>query len=117
MSPTMTEDTKTYVARIALDDVDGKIKDGLFAHSKVEMLQREDTIYVPKEAIITKNGETSVFVIDEDGKVTQRDVRIGLINDTEEEVIDGLDEGDVVVLNNQDRLRDGMKVKILEESE
>lgn len=117
VSPTMTEDTKTYVARIALDDVDGKIKDGLFAHSKVEMLQREDTIYVPKEAIITKNGETSVFVIDEDGKVTQRDVRIGLINDTEEEVIDGLDEGDVVVLNNQDRLRDGMKVKILEESE
>ena len=59
VSPTMTEDTKTYVARIALDDVDGKIKDGLFAHSKVEMLQREDTIYVPKEAIITKNGETS----------------------------------------------------------
>ena len=41
-------------------------------------------------------------------------IRIGLLNDTQEEIISGLADGDVVALSNQDRLKDGMTVDTTE---
>ena len=42
----------------------------------------------------------------------QREVTLGINNDTEVEIIDGINEGEVVVLDNLSRLRDGIKVQI-----
>lgn len=39
-------------------------------------------------------------------------MKIGLMNNESEEIIDGLAEGDVVILNNQDKLKEGSKVDI-----
>lgn len=49
-----------------------------------------------------------------DQTVEEREVKIGLLNDTDEEIISGLSDGDVVALSNQDRLRDGLKVETTE---
>ena len=69
---------------------------------------------MPKEAVINKNGRVTVFVVRPDQTVEERDVRIGLLNDTQEEIISGLADGDVVALSNQDRLKDGMTVDTTE---
>lgn len=114
VSPAMDESAKTYTARLELNTVDETIKAGLFARSKIDILQRPQTLFVPKEAVITKNGRTSVFVVKPDKTVEQHDVKIGLINDTMEEIIDGLDDGDVVALSNQDKLKDGAQVETTE---
>lgn len=111
VSPSM-EEGKTYTARISLDNTDNKIKAGLFARSSIDILQREDTIAIPKDAVMTKNGRTYVFVLDQDDKVAMRDVTIGLLNDTDEEILSGVNHGDRVVLTNQDRLQDGSSVKV-----
>ena len=42
-------------------------------------------------------------------------VKIGLLNDVSEEILEGLAEGEKVVLTNQDKLQDGMKVKVAAE--
>ncbi len=114
VSPSMDDSAKTYTARIALDESKDAIKAGLFARSSIDILQRENTLYVPKDAVLTKNGRTSVFVVNPDQTVEEREVKIGLLNDTDEEIISGLSDGDVVALSNQDRLRDGLKVETTE---
>lgn len=111
VSPSM-EEGKTYMARISLDNTDGKIKAGLFARSSIDILQRENAIAIPKDAVQTKNGRTYVFVVKQDNAVEQRDVTIGLLNDTDEEILSGVNDGDRVVLTNQDRLQDGSSVKV-----
>ena len=38
-------------------------------------------------------------------------MRIGLMNDEEEEILAGLQDGEVVVVTNQDKLKDGTAVE------
>ena len=49
--------------------------------------------------------------MDADGKVESREVKIGLMNDAEVEILDGIEPGDTVVVTNQDKLQDGKKVE------
>lgn len=116
VSPAMDETSKTYTARIELDIDKNTVKAGLFARSSIDILQRKDTIFITKEAVISRNGRTFVYVLKEDNTVEERDVKIGLLNDTEEEIISGLNAGDSIVMTNQDRLKDGMNVKIADKS-
>lgn len=116
VSPAMDETSKTYTARIELDIDKNTVKAGLFARSSIDILQRKDTIFITKEAVISRNGRTFVYVLKEDNTVEERDVKIGLLNDTEEEIISGLNAGDRIVMTNQDRLKDGMNVKIADKS-
>ena len=115
VSPAMDEDSKSYRVRISLENPDSNIKAGLFAHTAVDILQRPQTIFVPQAAVLVRNGEQYVFVLREDGTVERRLVKIGLLNDETEEILEGLAEGEKVVLTNQDKLQDGMKVKVTEE--
>ena len=114
VSPAMDDSAKTYTVRISLDEDKSAIKAGLFARSQIDILQRPQTLFVPKEAVINKNGRVTVFVVRPDQTVEERDVRIGLLNDTQEEIISGLADGEVVALSNQDRLKDGMTVDTTE---
>ena len=116
VSPAMDETSKTYTARIEIDIDKNTVKAGLFARSSIDILQRKDTIFITKEAVISRNGRTFVYVLKEDNTVEERDVKIGLLNDTEEEIISGLNAGDRIVMTNQDRLKDGMNVKIADKS-
>ena len=115
VSPAMDEDSKSYRVRVSLDNPDNTVKAGLFAHTAVDILQRPQTIFVPQSAVLTRNGEQYVFVLREDGTVERRVVKIGLLNDVSEEILEGLTEGEKVVLTNQDKLQDGMKVKVAAE--
>ena len=110
VSPAMDEDAKTYTVRIELEDTDLSIKAGLYAHTSIDILQRSDTLFVPKEAVVSRNGHTKVYILNREGKVEVRKVKIGLMNDEHEEILDGLEEGDIVILSNQDKLKDGMQV-------
>ncbi|MCR5756936.1 MAG: efflux RND transporter periplasmic adaptor subunit [Selenomonas sp.] len=114
VSPAMEENSKSYKVRISLDNLDASVKAGLFAHTTVDILQRLQTIFVPQSAVLSRNGVQYVFVLLPDGTVEQRTVRIGLMNDESEEIVEGLAVGEKLVLNNQDKLQTGMKVKVTE---
>ena len=110
VSPAMDDSSKTYQVRIELGENSDTIKAGLFAHTAIDILQRPAALFVPKEAVLSKNGRQSIFVLNPDGTVEEREVKIGLINDEDEEIIAGLSDGEIVVLSNQDKLQTGMKV-------
>lgn len=118
VSPSMGDDSKTYTARISLEAAKTEIKAGLFARSAVDILQRENALCVPKEAVLTKNGQTTVYVYQpETQTVVVRQVALGLLNDSQMEIISGLQPGEMVVISNQDRLQDGMQVKLQDEAD
>lgn len=111
VSPAMDDTSKTYQVRIELETEDDEMKAGLFAHTAIDVLQRRATLCVPKEAVLSRNGRQMLFVVDADGKVESREVKIGLMNDAEVEILDGIEPGDTVVVTNQDKLQDGKKVE------
>lgn len=113
VSPSMGETAKTYTARIALagEQPGMEIKAGLFAHAQLDILQRPQTLFVPKEAVFYHNGQSMVFVCLPDGTAESRKVRLGLLNDSEQELLSGVADGELVILTNQDKLEDGKMVE------
>ena len=111
VSPAMDDTSKTYQVRIELETDDDAMKAVLFARTAIDILQRRATLCVPKEALLSRNGRQTLFVVGEDGKVESRDIKVGLMNDAEVEILDGIEPGDTVVVTNQDKLQDGKKVE------
>ena len=114
ISPAASDENNGFSVRLALEGADANIKEGLFAKSKFNYLQKENTISLNRTAIIKKNGKDYVFVLNKNNKVEQREVKTGIRNDTQVEIIKGISAGECVVTNNLSRLRNGMTVEIAE---
>lgn len=115
VSPAMDDTTKTYVVRITLSQPDTKLRGGMFAQSSIDVLQKPDTLFIPKDALTEQDGKAQVCVIKGDDTVEFRTVTTGLRNDDYVEITDGLDDGDVIATTNLARLKDGTTVSIDEE--
>lgn len=61
--------------------------------------ERKDVLYLPETAIRTANGESVVYILNEDGVKTMKTITTGLETRDGVEIVDGLAEGDYVVLN------------------
>lgn len=112
ISPSMDQDTRSYKVRLTLDSQGGRILGGMFARTEVTAVQREHTLFVPKEAVGDDNGKKYIFLIDEEGRAKKVYVTLGLINDDSMEILSGASEGDQVAITNISRLRDGMEAEI-----
>lgn len=112
VSPAMGSASHNYSVRIQLFQVDERVKAGMFARTQIEILQRPQTLFVPKESVVEKNGKTSLFVIDAAQKAQERAVKTGLRNDAEVEILSGLEDGETVATSNLARLKTGMTVDL-----
>jgi len=67
-------------------------------HVDIDVVNKvhNDTLFLPPPAVRTFNGRTFV-VVRSDGKERRVDVTLGLANDTQVEILSGLNEGDAVV--------------------
>ena len=70
---------------------------------------------VHKDAIVKRNGKDIVFVVAGDG-VEARPVQLGMAVGSRFEVLDGLSEGERVVVRGNERLKPGAKVRVIGES-
>ncbi|MBE6986174.1 MAG: biotin/lipoyl-binding protein [Ruminococcaceae bacterium] len=61
--------------------------------------QRLDVLYVDEDAVKTADGETFVFILDENGLRTTKTVTTGLTVKDFTEIIEGLSEGDTVIVD------------------
>ena len=68
-----------------------------------------DALSVPKDALVQARGGWTVFVA-EDGKAQPRVVQIGVALGNRFEVLNGLTEGDIVVVRGNERLRPGQDI-------
>lgn len=95
---------------VKLNQPDDSIILGLDVKSKVHVAAAEDTICIPKSAAVEEEGSTYVF-IEKDKKAVKKVVETGVKNDDMIEIVSGLNEGDVVIWNEETEIRDGMDVK------
>ena len=112
VSPAMDTKTQTFTIRVELDHPDEKIKTGMFARTNITVLLRSNTLFVPKEAVLSMNGSTRIFVVDANGQIVERVVKLGLVNDTSVEILSGIKEGEQVAVTNLARLKSGMAVTV-----
>ncbi len=114
VSPSADSQTKLYTVEAYIDNPTGEIKPGMFASVKLVLDKKDNTISVPLNTVIEKNGEKYVYVVDSENIAHKKNVETGLKNDEYIEITSGVDMGDVVVTKGQDFLSDGSLVNIVD---
>jgi HlyD family secretion protein len=110
IAPSADAKSRTFQVKVRPDAADGKLKQGMFAQVTLVTQEKPNVTLVPKDAVVTKAGQTSIFVLKGDA-VQQRSVKVGLAKDGSVEILSGVEAGEEVVVAGQNDLRDGDKVR------
>jgi HlyD family secretion protein len=108
VSPEVDKTTRLGRVRVFLGD-DPKLRIGSFARGVIHTASGRG-LAVPSSAVVFEANGAFVQVVD-NGRVSQRAIKTGLISDGLVEVREGLKEGDVVVARAGTFLRDGDVVR------
>jgi membrane fusion protein, multidrug efflux system len=100
----------TIRARAVLSNPDGRFTPGLFARLRVVGERTYDAALIDEKAIGTDLDRKYVLVVDENAVAQYRAVELGRSVDGLRVVTDGLDKGDLVIVNGLQRVRPGMPV-------
>ena len=105
--------TRFFPVEVTFKNKGQKLLPGMYLTTKIDA--REVTgVTVPVEAIVYSNGVNSVWIVDNEGKAKRKIVQLGVQTKTDIQIKDGLNEGDVVMVEGQNRMNDGDKVLIVE---
>ena len=113
--PTVDPATRTFTVEVKVDNADKALRPGMFARATVTF-GVNNSIIIPDVAVVKQqgSGERFVYILNEDGTVSYTKVTLGRRLGAEYEVLDGLQDGDKVVIGGQIRLKDGVKVIVNE---
>jgi len=104
--------TQLYPLKIYMANPEGKIKPGMFANVEIGTDIRENVLVIPSEAVLVEGEKNIVYTV-EDGKAVRREVKTGLDTGIEVEIVEGLKQGDTVIVSGQHFVEDGGTVKVV----
>ncbi|NHN28568.1 efflux RND transporter periplasmic adaptor subunit [Paenibacillus agricola] len=111
LADVMSSQSKSYPLELEIANPETKLKPG----TKVQILLTEEkdevVITVPTLSVVREGGETSVFVLVGD-IAEKRKVQLGRLNETVQEVLSGIQEGEQLIVSGQNQLKDKEKVQL-----
>jgi RND family efflux transporter MFP subunit len=102
--------SRTYRVQLVLDNLDGRIKSGMFARATFERGDRE-ALLVPSRAVLDRGQLRGLYVVDDQGLARLRWVRLGRDFDSAVEVLSGLAPGERYVVDPPPVMTDGSPVE------
>jgi len=93
---TVTQGVVNYNVTVAFDAQNTLVKPGMSVTASIITDVKQDVLTVPNSAVKTAGTQKYVQVL-VDGAPVQKNVEVGLSNDTDTEITSGLNEGDNVV--------------------
>ncbi|SHF98970.1 Barrel-sandwich domain of CusB or HlyD membrane-fusion [Desulfacinum infernum DSM 9756] len=114
LTPVLDPVTRTAQAELHVPNPDLALRSGMFAHVRLFLGSRR-ALVIERDAVlrVPGTGTPYVFVV-RDGKAVLRNVRLGAERETLVEVVEGLQEGDRVVVRGQNRLSEGVPVEVVQ---
>ncbi len=119
ISPVVTGskmETRTFEVRTTKPEADITLKPGMSADIEIVTGVAKNVLAVPSQAMSEERGEQFVYV-SEAGLLRKRKIRIGLYNWNLSEALEGLKEGEIIILApDVPGFREGMRVKVVHSS-
>lgn len=102
--------TGTIKVKAAFANEDGALYPNQFVNVRLQVNLLEAALTVPATAV----QNNYVYLVQEDSTVTQRSIRVGVADGSRVSIEGELREGDQVVTDGIDRLREGAKVAVID---
>jgi membrane fusion protein, multidrug efflux system len=110
INPAVDTKTGTVKVTVLIPNAPASVRPGSFVDVRLVTQKHDNTLLIPKKAIVEEAGEQYVFLILK-GLATRHTVKIGFTDDESAEVLSGINQGESVVIAGQGSLRDGVKTE------
>ena len=113
VSPALDPNSTTVEVWVEAANPHRQLRPGSSVHISMVAQTIPDALTVPSSAVLTEpDGTTSVMVIGGDGRAHQRDVKAGVRQDDEVQIVSGLNAGERVVTVGAYGLPDNTRVQV-----
>ncbi|MDM0091407.1 MULTISPECIES: efflux RND transporter periplasmic adaptor subunit [unclassified Variovorax] len=102
---TVDASTGQVTLRAEVPNPDGALLPGLYVRVRIEQAQAANAISVPQQAVTRTGQGDTLRVVDADGKVSVREVKVGMARDNRWLVREGLEAGEQVMVDGFQKLQ------------
>jgi RND family efflux transporter MFP subunit len=103
--------TRTLRTEVQVPNPVNALRPGMYLQVKFTFKREAAPILIPSAAVVTRSSGPKVGVLDEQQKVHYQPVQLGRDYGAEIEVVEGLKDGDIVVVHPGDDLSEGFAVE------
>lgn len=113
--PTVDAATHTFNVEVTVPNADKALRPGMFVRSTL-VFSAASKVVLPDAAVVKMqgSGQRYVYVVDENSVATERVVKPGNYENGTYAILEGVSEGEKIVVKGQNGLRSGDKVQIVE---
>ena len=104
--------SRLVTAQVHIDNPDENIYLGIEGRVTIYAEKAENVLVVPFSAINTDQDGDFCYVI-KNGIVEKRQIKIGLTSEDSMEVLEGLEEGEMIITDSSQGIEEGMKAECL----
>jgi membrane fusion protein (multidrug efflux system) len=108
---TVDSSTGQVTLRAEVPNPAGQLLPGLYVRVRLEQAQASDAFLLPQQAVTRTDQGDTVMVVDAQGKVSPRPVKIGSAKGNQWVVLSGLKSGEQVMVDGFQKLQGGGPVK------
>ena len=103
---------RTYPVEILVQN-DGaeSLKSGMFGRATVQVASAQGALVIPSAAVLAENNRSYVFV-EQNGTAKRVEVKLGLQQGNQVQIVSGLTAGARLIVSGQQRLADGARINI-----
>ena len=115
ISPSLDPATRTLRVDVIVDEdeVEVALRPGMYARLRLELGERDDALHISNQAILRgTDGEPYAWTVVDD-RAERRSLTLGLVGRDRSEIVDGLADGEPVVLRGHEKLEEGTKIRDL----
>lgn len=113
IAPVADQPDHTFAAEVSVDNSQGLLA-GVYANVALVAQPRENVLVIPVHAIVMRDDQQTVFVPDAEGVVQRRVLAVGYSDDKVAEVLSGVSDTDLIVVEGHNKLREGSRINLKE---
>lgn len=113
VSPSISLQRRAVTVVVRVDAGEGVLRDGGFVSVWIATASADTVVRVPYDAVIQREDVFYGFIVDAENTVHRRDLELGLGGLDFLHIIDGLSEGESIVVEGHHRLSDGAPVRVV----
>jgi len=103
--------SRTLLVEVYVPNPDGALLPGMYARVELTGGRAQEALRIPSDALIVRGEGTEVAVLQDRRTVHLQKVEVGRDYGDTLEVTAGLHEGDIIISNPGDVMREGLQVK------
>lgn len=104
--------TKLFQVKASVTGASDSLPNGVSVKVYATTQKQQSDLIIPYDSVYFSAGNAYVYCV-EDGKAVKTAVTVGLMNDTEVVIVEGLTEESQIIANWSSKLRNGAEVEIL----